>query len=290
MISVIILTHNRKKDLLETIESVRRSRGPAREVLVVDNGSTDGTPEALAEQKDLRILHHEAGVELARCRNAGIDAAEGDIIAFTDDDCVVTEDWLQRIEEDLKAYDVVGGIVQLYGRVKKPWWWDDELNWMPGLSVPGLYGPLAGEVYLPQSANLAYRAEILKKVRFSEGLEGIWMKNMTREDSDLWVRTREGGYRTLVDTELVVYHKLPASRFTMRFCIGRAFSDGFAAYHREDGGRIWRSKLKFILAEPFRIIDRKIRGCGGSRIHELFWLVRESGFVYAHFQRALLNR
>lgn len=282
MITVVILTCNRKKDLIEAIESIERSRGPERQIIIIDNGSTDGTSNVLACRKGLKVLRFEKGLELAKCRNAGIEAAEGDIIAFTDDDCIVAGDWLQRIEEDLKHNDAVGGTVNLYGEVKKPSWWDDEMNWMPGLTVPGLRGPLAGVVYLPQTANLAYRANVLKKLRFGEGLEGIWMKNMTREDSDLWIRTREGGYRTFIDTDLVVWHKLPASRFTLQFCIARAFSDGFAAYHRENGSEIWRHRLRFVLTEPFRIINRRLNRSPGSRVYDIIWMIREAGFVFAH--------
>lgn len=286
MISVVMLTYNRAKDLAEAIASVRASRGPEREIIVVDNGSTDGTPALLASQPDLRMLRFEHGTILSRCRNAGIDAARGEIIAFTDDDCVVSGDWLERIAEDLRDCDAVGGIVKLYGEMKMPWWWDDELNWMPGLSVPGLWGPLAGMVYLPQSANLAYRAEVLRKIGFSEGLEGVRMKNMTREDSDLWIRTRAAGCRTLIDTRLVVLHKLPSSRFTFRFCVRRAFSDGYAAYHREGGASTWREKAAFLAREPFRIVRRKLSGSGGSRVHDALWMVRESGFLFAHLQSA----
>ena len=283
MISVIILTHNRLPMLRRCVESILKNSGPDYEIIIIDNGSTDGTPEALSAVKGLKILRFERGVELSKCRNAGIDAARGGAIAFTDDDCVVAEDWLSRIARDLESFDAVGGAVKPYGDIKKPWWWHDELNWMPGLSVPGLYGPLAGEVYLPQSANLAYRTDILKKLRFSENFDGIWQKNMTREDSDLWMRTRDGGYRTLIDTDLTVYHKLPASRFTIRFCAGRAFSDGFAAYHREDGEKFWRLKLDFLFREPFRLLAKS----GSSRSHRVFWIIREGGYVYAHFARAL---
>lgn len=286
MISVVILTYNRVKDLAEAIASVRASRGPGREIIVVDNGSTDGTAALLASQPDLRVLRFDRGEILSRCRNAGIEAARGEIIAFTDDDCVVAEDWLELIAEDLRDHDAVGGIVKLHGKMKMPWWWNDELNWMPGLSVPGLWGPLAGEIYLPQSANLAYRADILRKMGFSEGLEGIWMKNMTREDSDLWIRTRAAGCRTLVDTRLVVLHKLPPSRFTLSFCLRRAFSDGFAAYHRERGAGRARERLRFIAREPYAIFARARRGDPGSRVHEAFWIVRECGFLFAHLRRA----
>ena len=71
--------------------------------------------------------------------------------------------------------------------------------------------------------------------------------------------------------------------------MGRAFDDGFAAYHREDGSKVWREKMKFVLLEPFMIIDRETRGCEGSRAHELFWTIREAGRLHAHFHKALFK-
>ena len=287
MISIVILTHNRLDQLVQCIESIRKNKGRDYEIIVMDNFSTDGTCEALEQEKGVRVIRFDDDMELSVCRNAGIVAARGDIIAFTDDDCMVETDWLERIEADLEEHDAVGGIAKPLGSISFPRWWDQELNWMVGLSVPGHYGPQAGIVYLPGSLNLAYRAGALKKLKFKEGLGGIGGKNMTREDSDLWTRTREGGYTTLFDSKLVVYHRVPQERLSLSFCLGRAFSDGFAAYHREDGRKTWREKLKFILCEPFRIIDRKLNRSNGSRVHELFWIVRESGFLYAHLRGRL---
>ncbi|MDD5556440.1 MAG: glycosyltransferase family 2 protein [bacterium] len=284
MISVVILTHNRLPMLRACVESIRANDFPDYEIVIVDNASTDGTPEYAGRLAGARVVRFEENMDLATSRNAGIDAARGDIIAFTDDDCVVERDWLARIAAALARRDAVGGVVKLGSDVRKPRWWDEELNWMPGLSVPGLSGPLGGEVYLPQSANLAYRADVLRRLRFREGVGGIGARNMTREDSDLWARTRSGGFRTSIDTGLVVYHMLPARRFTLRFCIGRAFSDGYAAYFREDGAASWREKLRFVARRPFDILRRLLRGGDRPRAIEYFWVVRQAGFVFAHLR------
>ena len=288
MISIVILTHNRLGPLQACIESVRKNKGGDYEIIVVDNCSTDGTGKALEKEKGVRVIRFDEDMELSVCRNAGIDAARGDIIAFTDDDCTVETDWLERIEADLANHDAVGGIAKPMGKISFPRWWDQELNWMVGLSVPGHYGPQAGIVYLPGSLNLAYRAAPLKKLKFKEGIGGIGGKNMTREDSDLWTRTREGEYSTLFDSKLVVYHRVPQKRLTLSFCLGRAFSDGFAAYYRENGEKTWRSKLKFVLSEPFKIIGRKLNRSDGSRVHDIFWIIREYGFLFAHLRRKII--
>ncbi len=281
MISVIVLTHNRLPLLRDCVASIRRCGHPAFEILVVDNASTDGTAEALKEMPDVRILRFDRDRDLAACRNAGIEAAHGDIIAFTDDDCTVEKDWLSRIEADLQDHDAVGGVALPFGDFSPPRWWDEEINWLVGLSVPGHYGPKAGEVYLPASLNLAYRAPILRALRFREGAPGLAGRNMTREDSDLWLRTRGGGHRTLFDPALVVYHRVPPGRLAIAFCVKRAFSDGFAAYHRGETGGALRPVAAYVLAQPFRLASRVLRGGGRPRAIEWVWPVRQAGLVAA---------
>ncbi|HOE27560.1 MAG TPA: glycosyltransferase family A protein [bacterium] len=280
MISVVVLTHNRLPFLRDCVESIRANGYADHEIVVVDNASTDGTAEALAGMDDVRVVRFDRDRELAACRNAGIDAARGDIIAFTDDDCAIEKDWLVRIEADLRDHDAVGGVALPLGDFHPPRWWDDEINWLVGLSVPGHYGPRAGEVYLPASLNLAYRAPVLRALGFREGAPGLAGRNMTREDSDLWLRTRAGGHRTLFDPSLVVYHRVPPERLTVSFCVRRAFSDGFSAWHRGETGGGLRRTLAYVLAQPFTLAARMIRGGGRPRAKEWVWPVRQAGLVW----------
>ena len=285
MISVVVLTHNRLPFLRECVASIRTNPLPAHEIIIVDNASTDGTADEFRDSPGIRVVRFENDAELSTCRNAGIDAARGDIIAFTDDDCVVEKDWLARIAADLKDRDAVGGISLPLGEFSPPRWWDDEINWLVGISVPGHYGPRAGEIYLPASQNLAYRAGVLKGLRFREGVTGLAGRNMTREDSDLWLRTRGGGYRTLFDPALVVYHRVPPGRLTIAFCAKRAFSDGFAAYHRGEGNAGLRSVSRFVLMQPFRLARRALTGGGRPRAIEVVWVIRQAGFLWGDISR-----
>jgi glycosyltransferase involved in cell wall biosynthesis len=87
MISVVIPTYNRKELLSRAVDSALRQEGVDLEILIVDDGSTDGTREVWAASSDSRIRlipeeHHGA----CHARNRGMEEARGDYIAFLDSD------------------------------------------------------------------------------------------------------------------------------------------------------------------------------------------------------------
>lgn len=109
LVSVVVPVLNGEDSITDCIVSLLRTDYPAerREILIVDNGSTDRT-EALIRDQPVRYLREERqGV--ARARNAGIAASRGQVLAFTDSDCTVTTGWLRQIVATL-ADPAVGGV------------------------------------------------------------------------------------------------------------------------------------------------------------------------------------
>jgi GT2 family glycosyltransferase len=83
---------------------------PEYEIVVVDDGSRDETPEAVpVEFPSVRYLRQENSGPAA-ARNRGIDAARGDLIAFTDDDCLAPPDWLARLADGFSRYPAAAGV------------------------------------------------------------------------------------------------------------------------------------------------------------------------------------
>ncbi|MBI4341883.1 MAG: glycosyltransferase family 2 protein [Candidatus Omnitrophica bacterium] len=102
-VSVILPTHNRAELLMEAVESVRTQTFASWELLIVDDGSADGTAEAVraACAADPRIRSiRQANQGVAAARNAGIAASRGELIAFLDDD----DRWLPRKLEAQTAF------------------------------------------------------------------------------------------------------------------------------------------------------------------------------------------
>lgn len=109
-ISVVIPAYNEEKYLPACLQALREQAYPADryEVIVVDNTSTDATAE-IACRYGARVIH-EPVKGIARARQAGFEAARGEIIASTDADTVVPPFWLARIAAHFARDPGLGGL------------------------------------------------------------------------------------------------------------------------------------------------------------------------------------
>jgi glycosyltransferase involved in cell wall biosynthesis len=119
-VSVIVCTRNRSPALAQLLDSLTRLGIPndlSWELVVVDNGSIDGTAlllDSFACRLPVRRIF-EGRKGLSRARNAGLAAARGAILAFTDDDCFPSPDWLGNVVREFELHPELAG---LGGRVE----------------------------------------------------------------------------------------------------------------------------------------------------------------------------
>ncbi len=110
-ISVVIPTYNRASLLPSAVESVQRQTTQPAEILVVDDGSTDATSDVLARFGDTVRRLHQSNAGASQARNAGVEAAGGEWIAFLDSDDI----WLPgHIEAIGRAIRRTAGKADLY--------------------------------------------------------------------------------------------------------------------------------------------------------------------------------
>ena len=179
-ISVIIPTLN-EKTLVRTIEALLEQTRPADEIVVV------GRDEAGVTRAYPQVLFIDTGrpVCAAAARNKGMETARGDIIAFTDSDCIPDTDWLKCLEDaHTQGADIVGGGISLKG--KNYWAQSDNVSMFHDF----VDDHPAGTRDLLPTLNLSVRRTIIDKVGYmDESFPGA-----AAEDTDWTVRMCLAGH------------------------------------------------------------------------------------------------
>jgi len=126
-ITILIPAYNEEKYLPKTLDSLSQLDRKADEIIVINGGSTDKTVEVAKAHGAKVITVEHRGIGFARQK--GLEAATGDIVAFTDSDTIVPHDWLTNIEKTL----LVQGVSGVFGTFRVPdgWWpYRFYVNWM----------------------------------------------------------------------------------------------------------------------------------------------------------------
>jgi glycosyltransferase involved in cell wall biosynthesis len=234
--SVIVPTRNRADRLDVCLAALARQTLPAEqfEILVVDNGSTDGTAERIARWAERRpglrrVEAPEPGV--SRARNAGIAAAHGDLLAFIDDDAVAEPRWLATL---LGAYDRWPRVGAACGRARlrlerRPPAWYGALTetWYSAMD----FGPTARLLLdadeVPWSLNLSARAALARQVGgFPEQLGRVDANLRSGEEFPFITGIRATGAHIAYEPDAVVWHAVPAERLRLRWLLRRAWVEG----------------------------------------------------------------
>jgi len=98
LISVILTAYNEGDEVARTLESIRANTPERYEIILVDDGSTDGACSGL-EGDDLRVLRHEERIGIAYSRNEACEVATGDVFAFLDAHQRLSPNCLSRCAE-----------------------------------------------------------------------------------------------------------------------------------------------------------------------------------------------
>ena len=110
-VSIVIPVYNNLKFTLECLTSVmQHSTGVAYEVVVVDDGSSDQTPEVLSRLANITYIRNEKNLGFVHTCNRGAEIARGKYILFLNNDTQVTDNWLKPLIETFGEYDDVGAI------------------------------------------------------------------------------------------------------------------------------------------------------------------------------------
>jgi glycosyltransferase involved in cell wall biosynthesis len=154
-ISIVVAAHNEERTLRRCLTSLRASVGaPDFEVIVVDNGSTDGTAALAASFPDVRVISH-AVRGAVHAKAAGVGAARAPIVAVLDADSTCPPDWLGRI---VRTFEADAALVGLSGpaRYVRPRWWVHVVMWL-WYGWWKLLQRVAGNAFYAVGTNVAFR-------------------------------------------------------------------------------------------------------------------------------------
>lgn len=218
---LLVLTYNGKQLVLDCLESVMQSDYSNLNVVVIDNGGSDGTPEAVEERwgERVSVLRLFPNVKFSRANNAGIEKAlsEGaDYVMLLNDDTVVAPDMISRLVEAAEADGSIGMVGP-----KIFYWKPDNQIWYAGGLVhlsrgtsehigireedTGQYDEQRDVDYITGCAMLVKRA-VIERIG---GLDPAYKAYY--EDSDWSMRAALAGWRRIYVPTGKVWHKISAS-------------------------------------------------------------------------------
>lgn len=225
-VSVVISTWNRCAILPGAIESLlaQQSDPASYEIIIVDNNSTDSTRqvvESLIAQHPQRLRYvFEPRQGLSFGRNAGLMAARGAFVAYTDDDVRVAPDWVWQIREAFARFpraDFIGGRVLPRWPHEPPAWLSKEYGHWGPLALTD-YGaePFATSRERPiclVGASLIFRRDVLRRAGgFRPELQLVGAGTGSMEDHELQLQLYRAGHQGWYVPELVVYAEVQRER------------------------------------------------------------------------------
>lgn len=206
-VSIIIPTARGGEVLAKCLDSLEKQTYPKElfEVILI----SEHTKLSLKEDARLKILY---GIDYANSRNKGAELAQGELLAFVDDDCIMPEDWMAKAVRyfDDAEVAVVGGPALPFKQ--------DDFRWRVGgylLASPFACGfassryTLSEKSYEAQEYNLLTANNFVRKDTFNS-VSGFDAAQELSEENDLYFRMKQRGYKLLHVPEIFVWHRAKA--------------------------------------------------------------------------------
>jgi glucosyl-dolichyl phosphate glucuronosyltransferase len=241
--SVVVASYDNKRwdDLVACLASLAAQTTPPLETIVVIDHNPALLEKARGAFPQARVIPNERPRGLAGARNSGIAVAEGEVVAFIDDDARAAPQWLEKLAGCIAEPTTVGagGALLPLWQASVPRWLPREFYWVFGCSYTGLPEELA-PVRNPIGANMAVRASVLAEIGgFREGEEGeapreLRARGVVRaggnvpDDTDLAIRVkqRQPDAVWLYEPAAEVLHSVTHERTRLSYFLRRCYEEG----------------------------------------------------------------
>ncbi len=251
-ISAIIATCNSEKFIRPCLDSIFKQGRKDLEVIIVDNGSRDGTVEIIKENfPGITLIENTVNLGAAQARNQGINFSKGKWVLALDCDTVLAGDFLSKI---IRIIDrLPSGFGMLQPKILNP---DKQTIYSCGIHLAwsrrfydigskkydrGQFSR-AGEIFGPCSAAALYNRQMLEEVKEDTGYFDRRFFFLV-EDVDLAWRAGKKGWRCMSDPEAVCYHHGESSSLTKEYRQYLNLRNRYLAILKNDGALQYLSKL-----------------------------------------------
>lgn len=269
LLTIVICTHNRDRELRKCLESLVNQIDKDFFVLVVNNCSTDNT-SSLVQEFSIKLpnieIIDEPKLGLSHARNRGYGACQTDWLIYLDDDALAFPDLVKQAKHTIKHFDFVcfGGIFHALHEHQKPRWY--RSHWGTNYNGIQQIQELPKNVYA-SAGIMAIRQDILVELGgFRTDIGLIGKKHLVGEETNLQVRMRKKGLRIGFNPNLQIHHLVSVKQlspwwFVRRwYVIGLSFRRTFGYSGLPDGVLkfIWRCvRTLFINSQKFFFLVKK---------------------------------
>jgi GT2 family glycosyltransferase len=211
-VSVVILNYKRADLTIAAVESVLGQKGVEPEVIVVDNGSADGSAQNLKDRFGgrIKLIENENNLGFSPANNQAFKIASGDWVALMNNDAVADPCWLklslQKTSSGKKVGAVVPKILNYFDREKL-----DGIGvgfWLDGISRARRRGELDSVRFNRETPRVASGCACLLNKKMLDELGGFDPSFFAySEDTDLGIRAFLAGWQCVYEPDAVVYHR-----------------------------------------------------------------------------------
>lgn len=230
---VCVYTDERWLKIVRAVESLTRQQPQASQIVLVVDHNDDLAERLQAEFPGVIVIPNRYERGLSGGRNAGIDVATGDVIAFLDDDAYAEPEWLYWLLEPYREEDVMGvggAVLPDWPDSGPPSWLPPEFYWIIGCSWSGLPESRA-EVRNPIGANMSFRRNAFQRAgSFKTGIgrDSGFVEPLGCEETEFGIRLRQlmTGARLVHEPRAVVRHEIDGSRLSWHYFRARCMAEG----------------------------------------------------------------
>jgi glucosyl-dolichyl phosphate glucuronosyltransferase len=265
LISAIVCTYDRYDVLPDSLVSLNQQSLPKSdyEVIVVDNSSDREAQRSFWKRSQSRFpvtVELQPVPGLSKARNTGLRTATAPLVAFADDDAVVSSNWLEslvRLFDDEPSAGIGGGPVVPIWPDAAPKWLHDWLSGFFTIVDRGAARRRLGDDEWLAGTNIAFRRDLLLDAGgFDETLGRRGSKLLSNEELEVSRRIQEAGFGAFYEPAALVYHKIHEARVNQAWLRRRVawqiISDAIlpAGNSQCDRQRCWDTIADYALRVP----------------------------------------